>query len=170
MKGRAALKDVLRAHSAVSAAEMNEITKFFPEQSKIADDLQEMKEETGDSSIILWKLQNDKKGELRQWCYLDDNGQFCGPLGKHFEQAIRLEGTKSAQSRHPAGVVISPIPLDKICPMVYDTKSKQVIAGLEMTDIERLGLIKYDILSLSLLDKISGILSILRTGFIENGV
>jgi DNA polymerase III alpha subunit len=168
MKGRAAIKNVLRAHNVVSASEMNAITEDFPMEGKITDELQEMKDETGESSIILWTLQNDKKGKLRNWCYIDENGELKGSLAKYFEQAIRLEGCISAQSKHPAGIVISPpdIPIDKVCPMSYDSKDKQLIAGFEMRDIEKIGLIKYDLLSLSLLDKLAGICNILKYGTI----
>jgi len=170
MKGRAAIKNVLRAHNAVSASEMNVITEDFPMEGKITDELQEMKDETGEASIILWTLQNDKKGKLRNWCYIDEQGELKGPFAKYFEQAIRLEGCISAQSKHPAGLVISPpdIPIDKVCPMSYDSKDKQLIAGFEMRDIEKIGLIKYDILSLSLLDKFAGISNLLKHGTIED--
>ena len=38
--------------------------------------------------------------------------------------------------------------------MIYDTKTKQSIAGLEMNDLESLGVVKFDILGIALLDKI----------------
>ena len=168
MKGRGALKAVLRAHKAVTATEMNQITKFFPEEAKIADELQLMKEEDGESSIIRWTLENDKKGYLKPWCYINEKDELCGPLAKYFEQAIRLEGTKTAQSKHAAGIVISSEPLTSMCPIVYDSKNETIIAGLEMNDIESIGLIKYDILGLNLLDKLMGISEILEFGDIKD--
>jgi len=54
IKGRGALKDVLRVYGNITFEEMNKITKNIPDESKIADDLQEMKEETGEASIIRW--------------------------------------------------------------------------------------------------------------------
>jgi len=167
MKGRGALKDVLRAHSVVSPTEMNLITKHFPEEAKIADELQIMKEEEGESSIIRWTLENDDKGLLKEWCSLDEDGNLVGPLAKYFEQAIRLEGTKAHQSKHASGILISSEPLSDSCPMVYDSKTKSMVAGLEMNDVEEIGMIKYDILGLSLLDKIAGIADILRNGDIS---
>jgi DNA polymerase III alpha subunit len=38
--------------------------------------------------------------------------------------------------------------------MIYDTKTGQNIAGLEMGDLELLGIVKFDILGVALLDKI----------------
>lgn len=163
MKGRGALKEVLRVYGNVSFDEMNKITKNIPDESKIADELQEMKEDTGESSIIGWALENNVD-KLKEWCYINEEGGLSGPLAKRFEQAIRLEGTKSNQSKHAAGVVISSEDLASVCPMVYDAKNKQSIAGMEMQDLDSLGIIKFDILGVALLDKIMTISDILKKG------
>lgn len=163
MKGRGALKDVLRAYDNISFDEMNRITKNIPDEAKIADELQEMKDDTGESSIIRWALENNVD-KLKEWCYIDENGSLSGPLAKRFEQAIRLEGTKSNQSKHAAGVLISSQGLADMCPMVYDTKNKQSIAGMEMQDLEAIGGIKFDILGVAMLDKIMSISDMLTNG------
>ena len=118
---------------------------------------------TGEASIIRWALENNVD-KLKEWCYISNNDQLEGPLAKRFEQAIRLEGTKSNQSKHAAGVVISSEELGSLCPMVYDSKNKQAIAGMEMQDLESLGLIKFDILGVAMLDKIMTISDILKNG------
>lgn len=163
MKGRGALKEVLRVYGNISFDEMNQITKYIPDEAKIADELQEMKEDTGEASIIRWALENNVD-KLKDWCYINEDGGLSGPLAKRFEQAIRLEGTKANQSKHAAGVAISSERLGSVCPMVYDTKNKQVIAGMEMQDLESLGVIKFDILGIAMLDKIMTIANILQTG------
>jgi DNA polymerase-3 subunit alpha len=162
IKGRGALKDVLRVYGNISFDEMNKITKNIPEEAKIADDLQEMKEETGEASIIKWTLENQPE-KLKEWCFIDENNELQGPLAKRFEQAIRLEGTKSNQSKHAAGIAISAQALNEVCPMVYDSKNNQLIAGMEMQDLESLGVIKFDILGIALLDKIMCIQQLLLT-------
>lgn len=164
MKGRGALKEVLRVYGNISFEEMNRITKYIPDEAKIADELQEMKEDTGESSIIRWALENNID-KLKEWCYISEDGSSLeGPLSKRFEQAIRLEGTKSNQSKHAAGIVISKEPLNSICPMVFDSKNKQIIAGMEMQDLESLGVIKFDVLGVAMLDKIMTISQTLKTG------
>lgn len=162
LQGKNALKDVLRVHETCSFEEMNRITQFIPGEAEIADELQLMKE----PSIIRWALENNGE-ELKPWCELKADGSFVGPLAKRFEQAIRLEGTKHSQGKHPAGVIISPVPLSDNCPMVYDKNSGSLIAGMEMNDLEALGYVKFDILGVATLDKISGVQSLLRTGQIE---
>jgi DNA polymerase III alpha subunit len=122
-----------------------------------------MKEETGESSIIRWALENNVD-KLKEWCYIDDNGELQGPLAKRFEQAMRLEGTKSNQSKHAAGIAISAQSLNQICPMIYDSKNGQPIAGMEMQDLESIGIIKFDILGIAMLDKIMTIEDLLKEG------
>jgi DNA polymerase-3 subunit alpha len=163
IKGRGALKDVLRVYGNITFEEMNKITKNIPDESKIADDLQEMKEETGEASIVRWALENDND-KLKEWCFIDEKGQLQGLLSKRFEQAIRLEGTKSNQSKHAAGIAISSEPLNELCPMVYDSKNDQLIAGMEMQDLESIGIIKFDILGVALLDKVMTIRDLLNEG------
>ena len=163
MKGRGALKEVLRVYGNISFDEMNKITKYIPDEAKIADELQEMKDDTGEASIIRWALENNID-KLKEWCYISDDETLAGPLAKRFEQAIRLEGTKSNQSKHAAGIVISKDPLKTVCPMIYDSKNKQTIAGMEMQDLEGLGVIKFDILGIAMLDKIMTISDILKNG------
>lgn len=163
MKGRGALKDVLRVYGNISFEEMNTITKFIPDEAKIADELQEMKEDTGEASIIRWALENNAD-KLKEWCYISEDGSLSGPLSKRFEQAIRLEGTKSNQSKHAAGVIIGTEDLSSVCPMIYDNKNDQLIAGMEMNDLESLGLIKFDILGIALLDKVMCVSEYLKNG------
>ena len=85
-----------------------------------------------------------------------------GDYSKLFEQAMRIEGTFKSQGKHAAGVVISSNSLDKVCPMVRDKKGSEKIAGMEMNDLEAMGHVKFDILGVSLLDKIIGIISVLE--------
>lgn len=163
IKGRGAIKDVLRVYGNIGFEEMNRITKNIPDEAKIADELQEMKDETGEASIIRWALENESE-KLKDWCFIDDNNELQGPLAKRFEQAIRLEGTKVNQSKHAAGVVIADCDLSEICPTVYDAKSKTKIAGMEMEDLESIGIVKFDILGVAMLDKIMYISKYLEQG------
>lgn len=163
MKGRGAIKDVLRAYGGITFDEMNEITKNIIEEHKIADELQTMKEERGDSSIIQWCLENTPK-KLEKWCFIEDDGSLGGPLARRFEQAMRLEGTKTNMSKHAAGVVIGPEPLSQMCPMVFDKESDHPLCGFEMNDLEATGGLKLDALGVTALDKGMGVQSDLASG------
>lgn len=163
MKGRGALKDVMRAYGGITFDEMTEITKNIIEEHKIADELQTMKEERGESSIIQWCLENTPK-KLNKWCYIEDDGTLSGPLARRFEQAMRLEGTKTNMSKHAAGVVIAPEPLSSMCPMIFDKESDHPVAGFEMDDLEGVGGLKLDALGITTLDKGMGVQSDLARG------
>jgi DNA polymerase-3 subunit alpha len=163
MQGKSAMKDVLHAHEACTFDEMNRISEHIPADSEISDKLEEMRQATGESSIIRWALENNDQN-LRKWCYINEKGELDGEYAIRFEQAIRMEGTKRNQGKHPSGIVMAPCPLAEVCPMVYDKSENQVIAGLEMNDLEAIGLVKFDILGVAVLDKIMGVVNILEHG------
>ena len=94
---------------------MNEITKYIPDEAAISDQLAEMDEE--DRSIIKWALLNNAD-DLRDYCYVNEDGELKGDFSEFFKQAIDIEGTFKTQGKHAAGVVISAEPLYKVCPMV----------------------------------------------------
>lgn len=152
LQGRSAIKEVLRIHEACSFAEMNAITKNIPNEAEISDQLADMDDE--DRSIIRWALINNAD-ELRDFCFIDENGRLQGNYAQYFDEAIKIEGTFKTQGKHAAGVVISAEPLYKVCPMVKPKgESVEKIAGLEMSDLEALGHTKFDVLGINLLDKI----------------
>lgn len=151
LQGRSAIKEVLRIHEACSFTEMNAITKSVPNEAEISDQLADMEDE--ERSIIKWALINRAK-DLRDFCYINDNGDLDGQYAEYFSQAIAIEGTFKTQGKHAAGVVISADKLNTVCPMVKQKGSNEKIAGLEMSDLEALGHVKFDVLGLSLLDKL----------------
>lgn len=157
LQGRSAIKEVLRINEACSFAEMNVITKNVPNEAEISDQLAEMEDE--DRSIIMWALINKSK-ELKDFCYLDEDNNITGEYAEYFKQAIEIEGTFKTQGKHAAGVVISAKPLHTVCPMVKQKVGAEKIAGLEMSDLEALGHVKFDVLGISLLDKLMYIRSL----------
>lgn len=161
--GRESIKAVCRAFKSIAFEEMNRITKNIKEGQKISGELQQMETELGYQSEIRWTLENEGN-KLEPWCKLNKDGSLSGPLAKEFEYAMKLENTLNGQSKHAAGIVISDSPLKGRCPLVLDTKEKQLITGWEMEDVESGGLLKLDILGLSLLSKLMSINTILEYG------
>jgi len=74
-----------------------------------------------------------------------------------FRVAKAIEGSLSAYSIHPAGVLLSPVPLQNICPLhttrgVFSddgNSTKALATQFTMNEVEALGLIKFDVLGLS---------------------
>ena len=164
LKGRAALKRVMAARGNIGFSEQNAITSHILDEAKISDELQDMKDELGTASVITWALEN-KKDKLKEWCYVDDNGNLQGKFAKIFEQAIRLEDTKIIQSKHAAGVVVSPQPIYDVCPMVIDKEGKGQLAGFEGPSCEDAGLLKLDVLGIKMLDKIMEMPEIIKNTY-----
>ena len=162
LKGRSALKRVMTAIGGISFTEQNAMTKYILDEAKIADELQEMKEELGTSSIIRWCIENNPK-RFKDWVEINKDGEFVGDRAEIFKQAIRLEGTKIIQSKHAAGVVVSPYKISETCPMVRstDVNDKGYIAGFEGPSCEEVGLLKIDVLGITMLDKVMSVADIL---------
>lgn len=152
LKGKSALKDVLRVNNACDPSTMNLITELIPDESKISDELQEMKEAGANPSIIMWALENYSK-KLHQYCYIGDDGNLQGEYSRQFEQAIRLEGCKRNMSRHASAIILSREPIAELVPMVYDKTSDDPICGYSMNDAADAGTVKFDFLGVNNQDK-----------------
>lgn len=150
LAGRSILKEVLRVNESCGFDEMNQITEKIPNEAAISDLLEEME----NPSVIRWALENDKNS-LIDYCWIDDNDELQGEYAKVFQQAMRMEGIFKTQGKHAAGVVIASNNLQEICPMVKSSRSSEQIAGMEMGDLEAIGCVKFDILGVNLLKKIS---------------
>jgi DNA polymerase-3 subunit alpha len=158
LQGRSAIRETLRVNDACPLDEINKISKLLPQEFEIADDL----ESAGETSIIKYTLEN-LPNVLKDYCRLSDDGKLEGDLSEYFEQAIKLEGVYLNQGKHASGIVIAPKPINQIAPMVKDA-SGNIIVGFDMEDAEACGLVKFDILGLSLLSKLQGVKNLLKTG------
>lgn len=146
LQGRAALKEVMRVHGACDHVTANEICKKLPDKTDILEEL----EESESGSMIQYTLQNEPK-LLQEWCRIDDKGVYTGNMAKIFEQAVRLEGTIKSVGKHAAGVVIANESISDKCPLIRASDST-LMCGYEMKSIEKVGYIKFDVLTTEVLD------------------
>lgn len=71
------------------------------------------------------------------------------PKVKHLmEICFKLEGLTRHASKHAAGVVISPGPLDEMLPLYIPPKTNELVTQYAMTELEHLGFLKMDFLGL----------------------
>jgi len=161
LQGRGALREVLRINDACSFDEINKITEYIPDEAKIAGELQEMEEAGEEKSIIMWALKNNAK-HLKPWCYLDDQDKCQGEYSRLFEQAIRLEGTLKSQGRHAAAIILGAEKLSSLCPMVFNKSKEDPLCGFEYQSLEAMGLVKFDLLGVSVLDKLMNITKLVK--------
>jgi DNA polymerase-3 subunit alpha len=147
MQGRAAIKDVFRVKGIKGGFELsNEICKYIPNEAEVADELQEIRD-SGHPDYGLIKYSIDNSDEIQK--FIKDE-KIKGVL----DQAIRCEGVKRGQGRHPSGIIVTPKPVKDHFPMVYDTRSKQKIIGVDMNNAAKLGGVKIDLLGTAILDKL----------------
>lgn len=149
LKGKNALKEVLRIKQRCSFTEMNKITSFIPDEGKISDKLKEMEEQEGESSIIKWALENSNS--FNEWVKIKD-GKLEGAFSLDFGQAIELEGCIKSHGTHAGGVVIGKYPLVEICPLLRDGDKYKI--AYDMGDAEKIGLVKMDILGVKAIDDV----------------
>jgi DNA polymerase-3 subunit alpha len=123
---KAVLKDVARALE-LPYGEADRLAKLVPNQLNI----------TLDEAL-------EQSTQLRQMVERD-------PRVKDLvEVARRLEGLARHASTHAAGVVISPEPLRRVVPL-YKTNREEITTQYDMKALERLGLLKMDLLGLTTL-------------------
>jgi DNA polymerase III alpha subunit len=156
---------VLRAYG-VDFAEVKKITSAIPEEARISEELQAMKESGIEPSIIRYALESDPES-FKEWVEVNSDGSYGGTFGPYFEMAVRLEGTKRNISTHAAAVVLASTPLSEMCPLMYEDGVDGYVAAMEYPDLEAMGQVKLDILGVAALDKVAGVRNLLRYGRIE---
>ena len=154
LAGRSAIKAVLRAEGTYDYAIMNAITEKIPDEAAISDQLEEMDE----PSIIMWVLEN-KPELVSDYCYLGPEGELAGDFADVFKEAIKLEGTLQNQGKHAAGLIIASEDIRDNAPLLR-ARDGSMIAAMDMGDLEKLGLVKFDFLGVDILNKIAAVMGV----------
>jgi DNA polymerase III subunit alpha len=140
LASRAAIKDVGRALD-MPYAEVDRISKMIPPPVR------------GRNVSIEQAIQ--QVPELRN--SMEQNEQIRDLI----DLARRLEGCARHVSVHAAGVVITPEPLQELIPIAVSGKD-EVTTQYEMTDLEKVGVLKMDFLALNTLTIISDCLKSIK--------
>jgi DNA polymerase-3 subunit alpha len=140
LKGKAAIKDVGRVLE-FTYQETDRIAKLYPEPKQGRD----------------FPLGKALEMEPRLRAIRDAGARET----QLFNYAQRLEGLLRHASKHAAGIVISPEPLTDDLPLWVD-KDGAVVTQFTFTDVESIGLIKFDFLGLKNLTLIDGIVRRIR--------
>ncbi|MDR3551053.1 MAG: DNA polymerase III subunit alpha, partial [Candidatus Babeliales bacterium] len=138
MMAKGVIKDVARALG-FSFEDSNAITNLIPEQLKIT-------------------LKEAFELEPRLKELLDGNPK----AKKLFDIAFRLEGITRHASKHAAGIVISPEPIDEVLPIFIPAKTNDLVTQYAMTELETLGFLKIDLLGLKNLTLIERALKLIE--------
>lgn len=124
MMAKGVIKDVARVLG-FSFEDSNAITSLIPDQLKIT-----LKEALEQEPRLNELLQNNPKAK------------------RLFDIAFKLEGLTRHASKHAAGIVISPQPVDEVLPLYVPAKTTELVAQYAMTELESIGFLKIDLLGL----------------------
>ncbi|MEW6271563.1 MAG: DNA polymerase III subunit alpha [Thermodesulfobacteriota bacterium] len=142
LKGKAALKDVGRVLD-FTFGDTDRLAKLYPAPRQ------------GKEFALEKALEMEPK--LRE---VRDKGEREAKL---FTYALKLEGLMRHHSKHAAGIVISSRPLVESVPLCVD-KDGNVLTQFSGTDIEKIGLIKFDFLGLKNLTLIQNTVNRIKAG------
>jgi len=138
MMAKGVIKDVARVLG-FSFEDSNTITNLVPEQLKIT-------------------LTEAIEQEPRLQELINNN-----PRTKHiFDIAFKLEGLTRHASKHAAGIVISPDPVDEVLPVYVPPKTNELVTQYGMTELESIGFLKIDFLGLKNLTLIDRVLKLIK--------
>jgi len=85
------------------------------------------------------------------------------PRAKHlFDIGFKLEGLTRHASKHAAGIVISPEPIDDVLPVYIPPKTNELVTQYAMTELESIGFLKIDFLGLKNLTLIDRVLQLIK--------
>ena len=141
MMAKGVIKDVARVLG-FSFEDSNAITNLIPEQLKItlADSL-------------------EQEPRLKELIQTNPKAQ------KLFDLALRLEGLTRHASKHAAGIVISPEPIDDVLPIYVPPKTTELVTQYAMTELESLGFLKIDLLGLKNLTLIDKVVALIQKNY-----
>ncbi|HEX4068653.1 MAG TPA: DNA polymerase III subunit alpha [Candidatus Babeliales bacterium] len=141
MMAKGVIKDVARVLG-FSFEDSNAMTNLIPEQLKIT-------------------LTEALEQEPRLTELINNN-----PRTKHiFDIAFKLEGLTRHASKHAAGIVISPEPIDEVLPVYIPPKSNELVTQYAMTELEAIGFLKIDFLGLKNLTLIDRVLQLVKKNY-----
>lgn len=141
MMAKGVLKDVARVLS-FPFEDANTLTGLIPAQLNIT--LEEAKEQ---------------EPQLKEM--IANNPQ----VAKIFSIAERLEGLTRHASKHAAGIVISPEPIDEVLPVYIPPKTTDLVTQYAMTELETLGYLKMDFLGLKTLTLIDRTVKMIKENY-----
>ncbi|MEX0940802.1 MAG: DNA polymerase III subunit alpha [Candidatus Babeliales bacterium] len=141
MMAKGVVKDVARVLG-IPFEDANAITSLIPDQLKIS-------------------LRDALEQEPRIKELINANPK----VAKLFEIAFKLEGITRHASKHAAGIVISPEPIDEVLPVYVPSKSTELVTQYAMTELESIGFLKIDLLGLKNLTLIDRAVQLIKKNY-----
>jgi DNA polymerase-3 subunit alpha len=102
---------------------------------------------------------------LEQESRLKDLMEGNPKVQKIFDIAFKLEGLTRHASKHAAGIVISPDPIEEVLPVYVPAKSTELVAQYAMSELESIGFLKIDLLGLKNLTLIDHVVALVLQNY-----
>lgn len=167
LKMKAAIRSVIRATDAAYAFHKGPEacrTENFKLANEISDTLPTnqgnvVKARDEDGNEIVIKRAKDA------YKYIPDFKAYMDKYPEIMKHVNNIEGLASNFGQHPAGVVISDIPLEFIAPLRKASRGPGFATQYTMEDLESIGLIKFDILAIAALTLIKEACSMVESNY-----
>lgn len=185
LKTKAAIRRVIKVLDPTQSRKYNEYGKEIKGESNANFALENaILDEINKATLIVGgKLRTKEGGHLinsvkAAYTYIPGFKRYMDAYPEIIKYASLTEGSISAYGAHAAGIVLSPIPLEEICPLHFTqdkvdteitgktasktTSEKQIATQWTMTEVESMGLIKIDVLGVSTRTAISWALQTIK--------
>jgi DNA polymerase-3 subunit alpha len=86
-------------------------------------------------------------------------------IEKIFNLGFKLEGLTRHASKHAAGIVITPEPVDEMLPVYVPPKTSDLVTQYAMTELEAIGFLKIDLLGLKNLTLINKVTKLIKQNY-----
>ncbi len=137
LKPKSAIKEVLRIRKIdgklLSHHDVNALTKEF-------DKIKLSEEDNSKGELYVFRKVIEENSDFR--AFFEKN-----PTIK--EDVENILGTYKSMGIHAAGLILSPIRIDRVLPCTYDKTKQAYVSQLSKDEAEQLGLIKLDMLGIS---------------------
>lgn len=141
MMAKGVIKDIARTLG-LPFEDANQLTNMIPDQLKIT-------------------LEEAIKTEPKLAELIKNNTT----IEKIFNLGFRLEGLTRHASKHAAGIVITPEPVDEMLPVYVPPKTTDLVTQYAMTELEAIGFLKIDLLGLKNLTLINKVIKLIKQNY-----
>ena len=141
MMAKGVIKDIARTLG-LPFEDANHLTNMIPDQLKIT-------------------LEEAIKTEPKLAELIKNNAT----IEKIFNLGFKLEGLTRHASKHAAGIVITPEPVDEMLPVYVPPKTADLVTQYAMTELEAIGFLKIDLLGLKNLTLINKVIKLIKQNY-----
>ena len=159
--GEKSVSQIVTFNRLKAKAVLRDVTRSLGKPYALGDKLARLV--PNDLGISLEKAYNEN-AEFRDFVTQDEEAQ------EIFRHAIKLENLVRGLGVHAGGVVIADKPLSSYSPLILDADGQSQVTQFDKDDLEEIGLVKFDLLGVSMLTCIDQALAAIDAGIKINEI